>query len=133
MRQDDYTAQVALVLPESGTVAWDSPSNIALVKYWGKKPVQLPANASISFTLKNCYTATKLSFSRAEKRSVKVFVNGQEQSSFLKRLKFSSSALKTIVHMSRITHLKLKLKILFRIVVVLHLRHQVLVRLHYVY
>ena len=52
MRQDDYTAQVALVLPESGTVAWDSPSNIALVKYWGKKPVQLPANASISFTLK---------------------------------------------------------------------------------
>jgi diphosphomevalonate decarboxylase len=86
MRQDDYTAQAALVLPKSGTVAWDSPSNIALVKYWGKKPVQLPANASISFTLKNCYTATKLSFSRAEKRSVKVFVNGQEQSSFLKKI-----------------------------------------------
>lgn len=33
------------------TVQWSSPSNIALVKYWGKRPVQLPANPSISFTL----------------------------------------------------------------------------------
>ncbi len=32
-------------------VSWTSPSNIALVKYWGKYPVQIPANPSISFTL----------------------------------------------------------------------------------
>lgn len=31
--------------------AWSSPSNIALIKYWGKFPVQIPANPSISFTL----------------------------------------------------------------------------------
>ena len=31
--------------------SWSSPSNIALVKYWGKYPVQIPANPSISFTL----------------------------------------------------------------------------------
>lgn len=39
-----------------GAVAWRSPSNIALVKYWGKKPGQIPANPSISFTLSNSYT-----------------------------------------------------------------------------
>jgi diphosphomevalonate decarboxylase len=33
------------------SVQWSSPSNIALVKYWGKRPVQLPANPSVSFTL----------------------------------------------------------------------------------
>ena len=86
MIQDEYTAGAMLSLPQSGTVTWESPSNIALVKYWGKKPVQLPANASISFTLRNCYTSTKLSFSKADKRSLKVFVGGQEQPSFLKKI-----------------------------------------------
>jgi len=32
-------------------VGWESPSNIALIKYWGKHGRQLPRNASISFTL----------------------------------------------------------------------------------
>jgi len=38
-------------------------SNIALVKYWGKKTegIQLPANPSISFTLKDLYTETTVS------------------------------------------------------------------------
>jgi diphosphomevalonate decarboxylase len=46
----------------SGVVAWQSPSNIALVKYWGKYGDQLPKNPSISFTLKNCHTNTSLFF-----------------------------------------------------------------------
>jgi len=41
-----------------GVVRCTSPSNIALVKYWGKKPIQIPANPSISFSLKNCHTLT---------------------------------------------------------------------------
>jgi len=40
--------------------AWQSPSNIALVKYWGKYGVQFPSNASISFTLSECRTETIL-------------------------------------------------------------------------
>jgi len=32
-------------------VQWRSPSNIAIVKYWGKLKNQIPMNASISFTL----------------------------------------------------------------------------------
>ncbi len=46
-------------LPQiSGRVAWRSPSNIALVKYWGKYGEQLPQNPSLSFTLKNSFTET---------------------------------------------------------------------------
>ena len=49
---------------ESGNFQWTAPSNIALVKYWGKKDKQIPANPSISFTLNNCKTITKLSFTK---------------------------------------------------------------------
>jgi len=45
---------------ESASFEWSAPSNIALVKYWGKKEHQIPANPSISFTLNNCKTITKL-------------------------------------------------------------------------
>ena len=30
---------------------WQAPSNIAIVKYWGKTSPQLPKNASLSFAL----------------------------------------------------------------------------------
>ncbi len=45
------------------TSTWRSPSNIALVKYWGKYDNQIPANPSISFTLNECYTETEVSLS----------------------------------------------------------------------
>ncbi len=45
-----------------GKIAWRSPSNLALVKYWGKHGRQLPQNPSISFTLENAYTETTLSY-----------------------------------------------------------------------
>ena len=35
---------------ENGSISAQSPSNIALVKYWGKYGEQLPQNASVSFT-----------------------------------------------------------------------------------
>ena len=41
-------------------VGWRSPSNIALVKYWGKHGEQLPANPSISFTLSTSVSETEL-------------------------------------------------------------------------
>lgn len=65
-------------------VAWQSPSNIALIKYWGKKKegVQLPANASISFTLSSCYTETHLSFNEDEDFGVKVSVEGKSEPAF---------------------------------------------------
>ena len=45
-----------------GVSEWRSPSNIALIKYWGKKTNQIPLNPSISFALKNCFTQTKISY-----------------------------------------------------------------------
>lgn len=39
---------------------WQSPSNIALVKYWGKKGNQLPCNPSISFTLNQAISDTSI-------------------------------------------------------------------------
>ncbi|MFV8336366.1 diphosphomevalonate/mevalonate 3,5-bisphosphate decarboxylase family protein [Flavobacterium sp. RSP29] len=49
---------------ESGNFQWSAPSNIALVKYWGKKDNQIPANPSVSFTLNNCKTITQLAFAK---------------------------------------------------------------------
>jgi len=50
---------------EAASFSWSAPSNIALVKYWGKKENgdQIPANPSISFTLKNCKTITSVAIS----------------------------------------------------------------------
>ena len=51
----------------TGKTVWRSPSNIALVKYWGKKPVQIPMNPSISFTLDKSFTETVVEFEPADK------------------------------------------------------------------
>lgn len=56
-------------LPDAGVITCTSPSNIALVKYWGKRPVQLPENASISFTLDYCKTTTCLSYKKRSETS----------------------------------------------------------------
>jgi len=47
---------------EPGKIAWRSPSNIALIKYWGKHGRQLPSNPSISFTLDHAFTETTLEY-----------------------------------------------------------------------
>ncbi len=65
-----------------------SPSNIAIVKYWGKHGNQLPNNPSVSFTLTNCYTETKLSYKALDdkeaERFMKIdfFFEGKENQAF---------------------------------------------------
>lgn len=70
----------------NGSFTWESPSNIALVKYWGKSEPQIPKNASISFTLNNCKTQTTLEFSKKEKAAqgfaVEVIFEGEKKDSF---------------------------------------------------
>jgi len=48
--------------PIEGKTTWASPSNIALVKYWGKYGDQFPQNPSLSFTLSKCITTTTVAF-----------------------------------------------------------------------
>jgi len=70
-------------MSEGHTYRWQSPSNIALVKYWGKRGIQLPANASISFTLDACHTDTKLTVRHPEgPTQINVCVDGETNDSF---------------------------------------------------
>ncbi|WP_027138409.1 diphosphomevalonate decarboxylase [Gaetbulibacter saemankumensis] len=74
---------------ESGQFTWESPSNIALVKYWGKKKNQIPENPSISFTLNNCKTITALSFSKKASNKTfefDVFLDGEKKDSFKSKI-----------------------------------------------
>ena len=69
---------------KSGFTSWISPSNIALVKYWGKKTHQIPANPSISFTLNNCKTTTILKYKVKPSKglSFEVFLEGKPKEDF---------------------------------------------------
>lgn len=70
---------------QEGKVSWASPSNIALVKYWGKHWGQLPRNPSLSFTLTHCKTTTELQFSPRQKDdrfSYSFLFEGKEKPSF---------------------------------------------------
>jgi diphosphomevalonate decarboxylase len=71
---------------QSGRIAWRSPSNIALVKYWGKYGVQLPRNPSVSLSLSACHTETELLFAPKtrfdEKVSLQFFFESERQAAF---------------------------------------------------
>ncbi|MCK4750004.1 MAG: hypothetical protein KAT15_23275, partial [Bacteroidales bacterium] len=45
-----------------GLVEWSCPSNIAIVKYWGKKPLQVPLNPSLSLTLQEARTSMRVEY-----------------------------------------------------------------------
>ena len=57
-------------LPINYTTTWEAPSNIALIKYWGKYEPQLPKNPSLSFTLSNSKTKTKVIFTPHAKNEI---------------------------------------------------------------
>jgi len=68
---------------------YSAPSNIALIKYWGKKKNQIPANPSLSFTLKNCKTITEVLFEKKENTnafSFEFFFDNQPKESFKPKL-----------------------------------------------
>ncbi len=71
----------------TGKVGWKSPSNIALVKYWGKKSGQIPANASVSFTLRDSLTETIVEFSPAKGNNFELefFLGSDSNEKFAKR------------------------------------------------
>ena len=68
------------------TVVSSCPSNIALIKYWGKYKNQIPANPSISYTLNNCKTNTSMQFLADEEFSVQTFLAGNEEPKFAEKI-----------------------------------------------
>jgi len=73
-----------------GVVAWRSPSNIALIKYWGKHGRQLPRNPSLSFSLSNAHTDTQVSYTIREESqetaSVSFSFEGKKNAAFEARI-----------------------------------------------
>lgn len=62
MPRQDIGALITQIGSDTRKVTWRSPSNIAIVKYWGKYGVQLPRNPSVSFTLEAAYTDTSMTY-----------------------------------------------------------------------
>lgn len=73
---------------------WRSPSNIAFVKYWGKKGHQIPANPSLSMTLKECFTETEVQFRPSQELSVELFLDGTKEDRFAAKIKSYLESLK---------------------------------------
>jgi diphosphomevalonate decarboxylase len=84
MTHRDFLPKSSYNIKIAGNLSCQSPSNIALVKYWGKHGDQLPQNASVSFTLTNCHTKTTLDYSpkATEGYDFKVFLDGKREVNF---------------------------------------------------
>ncbi|MBK9255632.1 MAG: diphosphomevalonate decarboxylase [Saprospiraceae bacterium] len=75
----------------SGRIGWQCPSNLAIIKYWGKYGRQLPKNPSISFTLSEAATRTFIDFHKtdqltANKLNVRFRFEGVENKPFSDRI-----------------------------------------------
>ncbi|RIA08644.1 diphosphomevalonate decarboxylase [Flavobacteriaceae bacterium MAR_2010_72] len=85
MTEEHFSAKPVSVTIQSGKVTWQSPSNIALIKYWGKKANQIPENPSISFTLNNCKTITTVTYTLKDNKTdfdFDVFLDGDRKDDF---------------------------------------------------
>ncbi len=69
------------------SAAWESPSNIAFIKYWGKKGIQLPANPSLSMTLSKSVTRTIVKAVKGPEPFDIRTVNGATDHPFLPRMR----------------------------------------------
>ena len=56
---------------------WRCPSNIALVKYWGKRDFQKPMNPSLSFVLQNAFTETSVELHKNGDQKVAFYFDGK--------------------------------------------------------
>ncbi|WP_417334974.1 diphosphomevalonate/mevalonate 3,5-bisphosphate decarboxylase family protein [Halobacteriovorax marinus] len=63
------------LIEDTGRISWTSPSNIALIKYWGKYGHQLPCNTSISFTLNESKTTMDFSWSSKDTPSDEIVLD----------------------------------------------------------
>lgn len=93
-----------------GNVKWESPSNIALVKYWGKKENQIPENPSISFTLSNCKTITEVIYTKKESKnfSFDVIFEGGKNEAFKPKIQTFFERIEAYVPFLRDYHFVIK-------------------------
>ena len=91
---------------------WQSPSNIALIKYWGKRDNQLPQNASLSITLSNAVTKTRMELlpEKSNNNSLELdfMFGGERNPVFADRLKSFLESLTDIFPFLRNSMLKIE-------------------------
>ena len=80
----EFKNKINIEKNHEGVFNWNSPSNIALIKYWGKKEIQIPKNSSLSFTLSKCSTNCNL-VSQSKSSNFNYFLKVKER--FLLKLK----------------------------------------------
>jgi diphosphomevalonate decarboxylase len=71
-------------------VRWQAPTNIAFVKYWGKRDNQLPQNPSISLTLENSFTDTTIYYRKSDHTlgsNVSFYFDGKKNLHFEERIR----------------------------------------------
>ena len=95
---------------EKGSVKWSSPSNIALVKYWGKKEHQIPENPSISFTLSDCKTITEVTFTKKEGNdfSFDIYFEGDKNEAFKPKIQTFFERIEKYMPFLRAYHFKIE-------------------------
>ncbi|NDC72200.1 MAG: diphosphomevalonate decarboxylase [Sphingobacteriia bacterium] len=70
----------------SGEFGWECPSNIALVKYWGKYAGQIPANPSLSLTLSSCVSRTRIAYRESEQGGMEFLFEGSPKVEFAAKI-----------------------------------------------
>lgn len=94
-------------------VSWQSPSNIALVKYWGKTGRQLPVNPSVSMTLSQAFTLTTLTaLPRRSEGPVELdfWFDGKQNPAFGERMQKFADTINDIFPWLQQVNLKLETK-----------------------
>jgi diphosphomevalonate decarboxylase len=67
-------------------IKFRSPSNIALVKYWGKKANQIPMNPSVSLTLSQSFTEMEIEFFESDELKVEFWFHENRNPKFEEKI-----------------------------------------------
>ncbi|MFS4455073.1 diphosphomevalonate decarboxylase [Maribacter sp. 2304DJ31-5] len=112
MTEKDFIPGVYPQKVEKGQITYSSPSNIALVKYWGKKENQIPANPSVSFTLEACATTTTVTFyelgSAGSHFSFDLFFEGRPNEDFKPKIQTFFKRITVYLPFLKSYHLKIE-------------------------
>lgn len=111
----DYTNTrlvIETIKVEPGSISWRSPSNIALIKYWGKHGRQLPQNPSFSFTLDQAFSETTLEYTPKtgadQGISLQFLFEGKANELFEQKVKKYLESITDIFPFLRQFHLKIR-------------------------
>ena len=82
----------------NGAFKWTSPSNLAIIKYWGKHGNQLPRNPSLSVTLSEAETTTTIEYNHAvpDDEWIEFYYDGKPMEAFAKRIETYFGSLREI-------------------------------------